>query len=289
VSEKQVIERPDEDILWVTDVDSLFDELHHRTGGSDLYTFVEKDHYESAVSVRDIPKWLGPLDVKLFSKFLEKYPSACLHVSDPRDDSVIREKNWKKARQFVGKLKHLPLWENYETRYYAGAIFLDHRPGAGKARREAQAAQEASVRHWKNIRQKSKKSRNRHIVDISTKDLVSLAKALHCEIARQLPKKVLPEHPDFCRPWAARRQPKHTSKAKIIERIILCGGLLRMLDSPHHRDVDETAGLRRALLKLMPHIKELKSKVIPFSDLGHYLAEEAKLLSETGYAQHEET
>lgn len=285
VSEKQVLERPDEDVLWVTDADSLFDELHHRTGGSDLYTFVEKDHYESSVCIRTTPKWLGPLDVKLFSKFLEKYPNACLRVSDPRDDNVTREKNWKRARHFIGKLKKLSLWDDYAERDYAGSIFLDYHPGAGKARRELQLARAAEARRWKGIQQRAEKSRNRYTLDISVKELGSLAKALHREIGRQLPKKVLQHHPNFRRPWLDAQPPwprmGHASKAKIIERIIFCGGLLRAMDSPHHHDLSPT--LCKALGKLIPRIKELKSKVLPFSDLGRYLSEEVGLLSQEGH------
>lgn len=285
-SEKQVLERSDEDVLWVTDEDALADVLHQRTGGSDLHTFVEKDPHEMAVFVNTVPRWLGPLDVKLLRKFLEKHPSVCLPVPESTRHENWATKNWATVRQFVTKLKKLPFWENYESRVYGNNIYLDYSPGAGTKRREIKAAYAANTRRYKQERQAAKKATYRHNVSIPAKDLGRLSVALRHELCQLLPKKVGAALPVLNRGTRAGIPSAylfdHISKSKIIEHIILCGGLLRVLDNPHHQKLSPP--LRKALEKLTPHIKELESKVLPFSDLGRYLSEEVALLAKEGYS-----
>lgn len=232
VSEKQVLERTDEDVLWVTDEDSLFDELHHRTGGSDVHTFVEKDQYETFVYVKTIPKWLGPLDVKLFSKFLEKYPDVHLPVKQTNHEDYRGPgarpgvKNWKVARQFVGKLKRLPLWENYETSENGGCILLRYTPGSGERRRKFEAEQAAYARQDKKRRQAVRKSKNRYTTGIPLKKLNKLLSVLYSHLRHQLPR-------NWKKVAAVLPTKASNSKSRIINYILLYGGLLRSFESPH--------------------------------------------------------
>jgi len=287
-SEKQVLEHPDEDVIWVTDEESLVDTLHQRTEGSDQHTFVVKDEYLSSVYVKTIPRWLGPLDPKLLLKFLEKHPTVCLPIGP---GEIAPEKTWRSHRHFLTKFRKLPIWEHYEAYERTDGIHLQYTPDAGERRRTYKANDAAFAKQNREERQAFKKAHRRYITSISVKELGCLSVALHHALCQQLPKKVAAA---LGAPAAPSRRSKTfgrtdqygsrpgARKSKIIEHIILCGGLLRVLENPHHKKLP--SAVRKALQKLIPHIKELKSKVIPFSDLSNYLSEEVVLLAKAGYS-----
>lgn len=263
---KDILNRPDDEIIWTTDLDTLQEELHSRTGGTDNYTFVCRTK-DGAVAATITPIWTGPLDVEAIASCAKKYKRLRL----PRT-----ELGWaphsEEQKSFVKKFKRSSHWKNFEIDGFDEyrAIEIVFNPEAEKERnklkREIAADQAQNRRYMINIT-------NEQFTVVAHEYLRILKNSSPGDLLKRImggtPHRFLLSQTSF----------KGMKKTKLIEAICFLINMLRMLRDPHYSQ--KNSKLRSILGIFEPKVPQLKKMIHPYSQLGNLLEADIKNVLKT--------
>lgn len=285
-SEREVVNTPDTDVIWVETVEELAEQLRSRYSGENSnLDYVSAQGHEARVL--PAPIWRGPMNVKEIEKYLSKNKTG-LHIPMQIQDG--RDSRWTKL---LGQLQKSAVWETYENGYSRerGCYLITYKPGAGKHRREIEERNAEWQAREEQERKKIKKSTQKRVVKIRTDEFVTLGKALFKSLKDSFPRTTPKETKQHIinltiksNGWLTKKRLKNSiylqnywghSKRHIVNGILLIGSYLTLLGNPHHKKPSEDVKL--SLTFFLPYVKHLRNKTGPFPKLSAYIEKEAKV------------
>lgn len=256
---KDILDRPDDEIIWTTDLDTLQEELHSRTGGTDNYTFVCRTSEDGAVATTITPLWTGPLDVEAVASCAKKYKRLRL----PKTSSDWSHHS-EEQKNFVKKFKRSTHWKNFEIYGFNTyrAIEIVFNPEAEKERKKLKAE-----------RQRAIAADRRYMINITNEQFTAAAHEYLRILKNSSPKdrgllKRVVESTSH-RFLLSQTSFKGMKKIKLIEAICFLINMLRMMSNPHYSQ--KNPKLRSILGIFEPKVSQLKKMIHPYSQLGNLL------------------
>lgn len=297
-SQKEILSRPDEAVIWETDPDALAAVLHQRSGGTEQYTYAHRtgrtSHHDGKilhpiVEILDAPVWTGPLDPKAIGAFLQKHhKNLHIPVGSPEEMEDIRKKggdlqgyhrkNLKKIEEMLKKLQRRPIWNDYDIQTWghidSPCRLLRYSPNAGEMRRRAKAEQYRYNAQRRKSRAAAAAMRKRYNIELRNEDFGALARAYFAVLQQAMPESggakslLVKQMMEFasCQFLRSNKTCTRMRKNKLVETLCFLLGWLRVMGDPHHKmNEKKTKAVRRALKVFAPYLGQLKRMVMPLS------------------------
>lgn len=276
VDKNAILSRPDDEVIWVTDIDSLVDELNQRAGGDEVITYAAKasTHGKDAL-ITTVPIWKGPLVLSEVSRILERNRGLILPAPrpeygfDPENGRAILKEEYRTKvepiQNLLSRVQRQAYWDNHKKKQIDLGVWLEYEEGAGEERRRLKKQKEEWARANKTERRKQK----RYEIKVPLKDFRTVTNAYHQLLYQDIPVSL---------------RPSCTVKRKhdFAKHIVFSIAMLRLLNNPHHQKTSWNSKafkkLKAALLQISPSLPELKKKAAPYSTMSKYLSRELAAL-----------